>query len=256
MKISQRLQGRRSSAAHNRRFHSCDSVPLTRDGASPTKSQEPLPSMDQVRSDFDATLTELLEAAQSAESNSGEVRDVVFDIQSTLADHSDTLGRILAAIEESPEPLIIEPPEEPAPGANIVDERDNLAVEEPMGNIPESSIAGRAILSRYRGQPWYYKNSRGQSSKALLIGHLVQHGMGEEGLSSFTWSELRKIHGALHTEEESQRQYASRSMINRPRSPRVVSRSSPPVMRYSTPRVQYQSNCPGGRCPTVRRYSR
>lgn len=231
---------------------------VTRPGTSDVRAQSSpraLPSMDQVRSDFDVTLTELLETAQAARSNSEEVQDSISEIQTTLDEHSLTLGRILSELETLA-PLI-EPPEEPAQEANTVDDRDNVAeVEPPMGNIPESSIAGRAILSRYRGQPWYYKNARGQSSKALLIGHLVDHGMSRDGLESFTWPELRRIHGALHTEEQAQQQYASRSMINRPKSPQVISRSSPPVVRYSSPRTQYRSNCPGGRCPAPRRYWR
>jgi len=229
-------------------------VPIPLSSAKAQPSSKALPSMDRVRSDFDDTLTALLESAQETRETSEKSQETLEEIQETLDSQSITLGRILSAIEAL---SIFDPPEAPkaaeVPKANTVIESDPIAqAEEPMGNIPESSIAGRAILSRYTGQPWYYKNSRGQSSKALLIGHLVTHGMSREGLESFSWPELQRIHGALHTEEQARAQYASRSMINRPKSPRVVSRPSPPVVRYAAPRVQYQSNCPNGRCPVRR----
>ena len=221
-------------------------------------SPRSLPSMKEVRSDFDVTLTELLESAQATQDNSEQSKESIEDIQSTLDNHSITLGRILSELEVLSNIPIIEPPQEPEQVEEATTyEEDNLAQAEepPMGDIPESSIAGRAILSRYRGNSWHFKDGQGRSSKALLIGHLVTHGMSREGLESFSWADLRKIHGALHTEEQAQNQYASRSMINRPKSPQVIYRSSPPVVRYSTaPTVRYQSNCPNGRCPARRIY--
>lgn len=153
---------------------------------------------------------------------------------------SEQLDRIEAAVTK-PAPPVCNNPACKCINCTCGDCKCGEIVEPPTEpELPAGLKAGQEILSRYTGVPWLFNG--GRTSKAVLISHIVDHGLPRDGLGQFSFDDLQRIHGALHSDEATRLMY--------PTKPRTVSRPIKRVQQRAIRRAPVRvQNCPGGYCP-------
>jgi hypothetical protein len=161
-------------------------------------------------------------------------------VECAVEDQSTQLDRIESAITELSKP-VCDNPACKCVDCTCVDCDCGKVVEPPAEpELPAGLKAGQEILARYTGVPWLFNG--GRTSKAVLISHIVDHGLPRDGLDQFTFDELQRIHGALHADEATRLMYSTKPRtVSRP-----INRVQQRAIRRAPVRVQ---NCPGGYCP-------
>lgn len=100
-----------------------------------------------------------------------------------LDDHTDRLTRIEEALQE------------------VRSHQGDQITEDARESIKAGAAQVEEILSSYHGQGYYIPGRRG--NRTHMIKHLISHGMSPDGLESYSYFELEKVHGAIHTKHAS-----------------------------------------------------